>query len=583
VLIERMRNAKDLMYLEALQRYDAHLIVHPKDIRIQLERCAFIGNALYDEYDEYNPNEEAFDSCLTALGDAYPDEPTVVLARAAELWSDSKVDLLLEAEARMKGSGIEWTDGQRAELHRELASTLHYDERSEEALDHIEQAVRYQELDRSSLLHAEILLELGRDDEALEVLNLRTDTSEGAWMLQRRAELLLRSKDHVNALRVYREVELLDSSALDLGDLARTLEGAGEFAAARSYLVRDTMRSWATERRALALFEHDLLHQPSDTCLASYNALREHGYLQDPFALNRLRLFIRSPLRPWQPRDMIGVLALLALAVLLVMLPYTWVLPVHFIGTRWPRLKGKVFGAMHWGLKDFWWVSAGYFVASVAAVMSCPSCVRAYFVDEWDDTLLEGTIDARMMLVFVSVWAIWTVPMLWRKWPAVFRSPYWSTLRSMGQGLLYLLVFRFLGGIYLKSAARIFDVDLTERIGWLLTPLAVTQAEMLAFMNAYGVGATFLATAFVVPVYEEVIFRGVILNSVTRYIGFGRANILQALVFSAVHGDLFLAPYFFGFGVFTGLLVRRSESLTSGVVFHVANNLLVVVVLTAAR
>ena len=37
----------------------------------------------------------------------------------------------------------------------------------------------------------------------------------------------------------------------------------------------------------------------------------------------------------------------------ILLLPYVWVLPVHFIGTRWPRMNGKAFGVMPWGLKDF--------------------------------------------------------------------------------------------------------------------------------------------------------------------------------------------------------------------------------------
>ena len=304
VLIEHMRNAKDLVYREALHRYDVYLTTHPNDLPMRLERCAFIGKALYDEYEGYNPNEEAHDSCLTELGEAYTDEPSVILARAKQQWSDAKVGLLSDALSRIRGSRVSWTDEQRAELHRELASALHYDDRSDEALEHIEQAARYNVDDRGSLLRAEILMNTDAREEALEALNLRTDTSEGAWTLQRRAELLLQLKDHVNALRVYREVERLDSSALDLGELALTLEGTGELAVARSYFVRDTVRSWGVEAAALALFEHDLRHQPSDTCWASYKAFRDHGYDQDPLAIHRLRLFVRAPFQQWQVRDL---------------------------------------------------------------------------------------------------------------------------------------------------------------------------------------------------------------------------------------------------------------------------------------
>jgi len=579
ILIHRIHHAKDLLYQEALRNYDAYLSAHPGDVRVHLERCAFIGEALYEENDEYNPNEAAHDSCLSALGAAFPREPEVLLVRAEHLWGEDKIALLDQAEALADADTVGWTRERRATLYRGLAGAHQFAENGERAVYYIQRACMISEEDRGSMLRANILADEGLTDEALEALNLRTDTNEGSWGLRSRASLLLELNDHANALRLYRLVEQMDSSAIDEGELALTLEGAGQQAMARQYFVKDTIGQWNAEGASLALFEHDLRHHAADTALASYNAFRDHGFAQDPLALERITLFLHHPLLGWKWRDLGGLLLLGLIVLVLCMIPYMWVLPIHFIGRRWPRFNGTALPGMDWGLKHFWWVSAAYLLATLGALAACPPCVRSYFTESWSSDAITTAQEARVILVFTALCALLTLPVLFRTGLAVLRSTQWSFGRTLGQVVVYFLLFRVVGGIYIRLASILFDVDMTTILGSLGGPLGITRSEVQAFVETYGAGTVYLMLALVVPVYEEVLFRGVILNSCARYIGFARANVLQALLFGAVHGDLLLLPYFFGFGMLTGLLVKRAGGLLGGILFHAINNLLAVSVL----
>lgn len=85
---------------------------------------------------------------------------------------------------------------------------------------------------------------------------------------------------------------------------------------------------------------------------------------------------------------------------------------------------------------------------------------------------------------------------------------------------------------------------------------------------------------------EEVVFRGWYLPALAQRYGFARGNALQALLFLLVHfpGWLLLGQFFgpailqlivtiWLFGLFTGWLLRRTQSLWACMVVHSFNNL----------
>lgn len=89
----------------------------------------------------------------------------------------------------------------------------------------------------------------------------------------------------------------------------------------------------------------------------------------------------------------------------------------------------------------------------------------------------------------------------------------------------------------------------------------------------------FIAVGVVVPIAEEMVFRGAILRTLYKALGHSRrwvAIVVSALLFGFIHGNMAQ-----GFGAFvTGLLLGwmyvRTGSIVPGIVFHWVNNSLAV-------
>ncbi len=82
----------------------------------------------------------------------------------------------------------------------------------------------------------------------------------------------------------------------------------------------------------------------------------------------------------------------------------------------------------------------------------------------------------------------------------------------------------------------------------------------------------------VLPVAEEILFRGYLFDALKKYLPDVAVVILTALGFSLIHFQgLYVAPIF-GFGLVQGWLRLRTGSIWLPVLMHVMNNGLLVAV-----
>ena len=91
--------------------------------------------------------------------------------------------------------------------------------------------------------------------------------------------------------------------------------------------------------------------------------------------------------------------------------------------------------------------------------------------------------------------------------------------------------------------------------------------------QSVGMPATLLLLAVLVPILEELTYRGLLLGGLSRHIGFGWANALQAMLFAGMHNDLPRFPYYLALGLIAGWLVRRYRTLGPAILLHVSNNM----------
>ena len=91
-----------------------------------------------------------------------------------------------------------------------------------------------------------------------------------------------------------------------------------------------------------------------------------------------------------------------------------------------------------------------------------------------------------------------------------------------------------------------------------------------------------LRTLLVLPVAEEVIFRGAALR-LLHPLGAPAAIVGQAVLFAALHGTLPQKCYALGMGLIFGWAAEHTGSLAPGVVLHILNNGLVLARVLAER
>lgn len=70
------------------------------------------------------------------------------------------------------------------------------------------------------------------------------------------------------------------------------------------------------------------------------------------------------------------------------------------------------------------------------------------------------------------------------------------------------------------------------------------------------------------PFFEEVIFRGVLLQTIKRYAGSAVAIVASALIFAALHGTLYVGVNIFCLGLLFGYLFDKTGSIVPGMVLH---------------
>ena len=137
----------------------------------------------------------------------------------------------------------------------------------------------------------------------------------------------------------------------------------------------------------------------------------------------------------------------------------------------------------------------------------------------------------------------------------------------IGLGVGAFFVFKVFSILYVK----LFDISLLDNSA---LSQVLSIADFKPMIEHYGSVFGFLIIGIFGPIYEEIAFRGVILTVCKKYLGFNWANVIQALLFALIHGSLSLLPVFFVFGFMGGYLVKKSNSLLPGIIFHIINNVL---------
>jgi len=575
ILIKDMENSSNNLFKEYLKIYDDYLKQHPTDIKIQIEKCKFLQSAQYNEEEEYNPNQEAADSCCAALIKAYPDQPEVLIFQTTYKWGDELKKVFAAAQSSIEKNPKAWSDKNLGILYKSMSDQSFADEEFKQAYLYMQDAISKNAEYKSTIENAHILLKMKKDKEALKVLLSMKDTTEQTWELTQKADMLLELKAYQKALELYNKISKIDSSYNNNENIANILEKVGQIDLARECLVSDTAVNWQKNISIRNLLIHDLKYENGAKCIDSYNKYRDLGLSNDPLGIYRLKIFFSHPLQPWTFRDVLAILLFIIVILLLVLIPSIWILPVYFIGHKWNFLsRAKPFES-DWGLKSFWFISFGLLFASFITFFVEPELLNSIFSSSNYGAELNPEKAGLSSLIFILIFAFFGFATLYKTNLKVLLSSEWSIKKSILMSLGIMLVYRIISGIYVRVGVNLFDVSIDDLAS--ITQLFLTSQQDIEALIAFsGKGITFLLICVLAPLYEEIIFRGVILGSCQRYTNFHIANFIQATLFATIHMNLFLFPIFLLFGIITGIIRKKSGGLLGGIVFHVFNNILAI-------
>ena len=116
---------------------------------------------------------------------------------------------------------------------------------------------------------------------------------------------------------------------------------------------------------------------------------------------------------------------------------------------------------------------------------------------------------------------------------------------------------------------------------WFNSTLDLPNLMVDTFEKAFGSVLGLVSVGILVPIAEEFLFRGAVLNSLLKWKpAEGKpwlAVLLSAVLFSVIHVNPAQMPGTFMMGLLFGWICYRTGSLLPGIVMHVLNNSLVII------
>ncbi|SUY46974.1 CAAX amino protease family protein [Clostridium putrefaciens] len=100
--------------------------------------------------------------------------------------------------------------------------------------------------------------------------------------------------------------------------------------------------------------------------------------------------------------------------------------------------------------------------------------------------------------------------------------------------------------------------------------------------SAYGSILSMLCILILIPIFEEILFRGLIFNELKKTSNIYLAIILQAVIFAIFHGNMLQGIYTFLLGVILSLIYIWTNSLLGNILCHIIYNLCGVILIPIA-
>ncbi|MDB5970087.1 MAG: hypothetical protein JWQ90_2537 [Hydrocarboniphaga sp.] len=568
---QQVDTAQAAAYQRIVAVYDAYLRAHPDDGIAAVERCRFIDRFAQVEDLTIESAPADAERCRESLSvGRLAGNSAVKLFLLEGSWDE---DAIPRAELLLR-EATSWPVDQQARLHEWLSQRY----ARTDPLKSGEHALRAVQLSSASSLRlsaARYLIQIGAPAQASTLVRQIPPEQLNVWTLRGAVSTLLDLNEPKAALDLARSKDALKLDDGTRMRLARALIGSG-YAEDGSALLNalraePVVSSNANPSVARELFLLQLSQGSLEEAEAAYRKLQGQNRRGDPWGYFRLRLAVRYPAVSWQWSDIRGLAALGLVMLTIILSPALIVLPLHYV-ILIRRARGWVPPVQpSWGLGHLWYGLTAFLLSS-----SIPFYLLCYGQFEQAlgafsnarpsievSTASEETLAQAFLLANV-LGLIALVPLFGRARWRQFWTGRWSVPQSIFTGAALGFALLVLANVIQRAASTIAAPGLA--LG--SDTIRATQG-IYAY---YGWGPMLIATAFLTPLIEEVIFRGVFLQAGTRYFGWRTAALMQAAVFVVLHDQPGAYLFLTALALIAAWLARQSGGLLAPMALHVINN-----------
>lgn len=564
-LVEAIEKGQKAAYDQTLASYRQAMQAHPSDAALALAACNFSERfGMQEDLMWADAAWKDFTACESTVEKQYASDTDAALFVLEHKFGKPAIEFGEPLVQRAKN----WPTQQQARLHAALARAYAQTKDNEHAG---KEAVRATQLDPANqqLVPAmHYLAKQGRRDEAANLL-AAAPMPKSPWQ---------------EAARIRAATELLPGNAakdelhraqraalkIDAYTAARALEHVGDATGANAMLKADTA-SRKNETPQNRQFRLDVAFDAGDAKAAADIVSAEYATTRNatPLASAYAHLLRLDPLTISRI-DMIPLaVSLLSYLLGIVAAPGLLMFPVHYRGTVRHRI-GKACTPLfeRIGLRHAWLGLSILLLALYAVTMlnfggnvSLSPNANVVRVD-WQNRVAVSHL---WTLLFAAVGLVSVGRLLsWREW---LGSGKWKLE-------WFVIPVVLLGYDLLQVASHPHPLH----FDWTNAPWAVALVQGAVSLG--GVPVALTVVSFLVPIMEELVFRGCLLGGLSRHLSFGWANLLQAVVFASLHKDGAHFFYLIAMGATAGWLAKKTKGLAIPMLLHAINNAIFVYAIT---
>lgn len=552
--LEQVQAQKRVAYEAVLAQFDRAIAAAPDDASIGVARCEYIEPFTDDEGGEWIEGaEEAFEDCRQWLQERWPAAPAVQLFELEQVWDDEALPAFVDKSGKAVDG---WPAALRMRAYAHLAY-LYDDTDAPLAGDY---AVRAAELGDAGSVGKAIrhLAARERFEQATRLLDA-VAVPEDEWTATSIVRAAFALPDKQAAWRAVQRFEQGGIEDLTAVVAATAQLRAGDIAGARKRLGDEKVVGKKDQPLAF------------DIAVAARDRQAALSYIDftdmDDLNANLGRAAILAQAMPSTlfSGPMVGMaFVLFAMLAFITLFAGLLFVPVHYRGLA-RRLRHLPTPPLfeRASLPKAWY--------AVAIALCVPMLAVFVVAPESVASMLEGAKASGMfggLLWGTFIGLICLVPALFGMSRREFLGDR-NAVRAWKRVLLswgLLMVVATLLAQYHAWVGEGSETLHTEMI-------ETVVGEGNAALGGFG---AMLLIALLGPVFEELVFRGLLLGGLTRHISFRWANVLQALAFALAHDDAPRFAFYFTMGLLAGALVKSTRSLAPAIALHVLNNALFV-------